>query len=285
MVQKGRTSDHRADHAGSRRFRPGIRTHRLPIALVSSLRKAFRRFFKRTPRVEGGAVSREAVERLVGTAVQDLRLYEQALTHRSLLRGRPDTHLYSNERLEFLGDAVLGFVTAEYLYHHFPDRDEGFLTRLRAKLVNGVALAECARQIDLGARILMSENMAQTAGRDNRSILADAFEAIIGALYLDLGPEAARAFIHRTMLDHVDLDELAEHRDNFKSLLLEYAQAQGWPQPRYRVIEEVGPSHEKTFTVEVVLRNKAYGRGTATSKKRAEQEAASIALERLRAEA
>ncbi len=235
-------------------------------------------------RAETGSVSREAVERLVGMKVQDLLLYEQALTHRSLLRGRPDTHLYSNERLEFLGDAVLGFITAEFLYHHFPDRDEGFLTRLRAKLVNGTALARCARQIDLGAMILMSENMAQTAGRDNRSILADAFEAVIGALYLDLGLEAARAFIHRTMLDHIDLDELARVRNNFKSLLLEYAQAQGWPQPRYQVVEEVGPSHEKTFTVEVLLRGEPYGRGTAGSKKQAEQEAAGKALERLRAE-
>ena len=235
-------------------------------------------------RAETGSVSREAVERLVGMKVQDLLLYEQALTHRSLLRGRPDTHLYSNERLEFLGDAVLGFITAEFLYHHFPDRDEGFLTRLRAKLVNGTALARCARQIDLGAMILMSENMAQTAGRDNRSILADAFEAVIGALYLDLGLEAARAFIHRTMLDHIDLDELARVRNNFKSLLLEYAQAQGWPQPRYQVVEEVGPSHEKTFTVEVLLRGEPYGRGTAGSKQQAEQEAAGKALERLRAE-
>lgn len=210
-------------------------------------------------------------------------MYEQALTHRSVLRGRPDSHLRSNERLEFLGDAVLGFVVAEHLYRHFPEKDEGFLTRLRAKLVNGKALAHWAETIGLGEQILMSENMAQSEGRHNPTILADAFEAIIGALYLDLGSDAARRFIHRTMLDAVDLQGLAARRDNHKSLLLEYAQAHGWPQPSYRVVAEEGPSHSKTFTVDVILRGEAYGRGTAGSKKRAEQQAAREALGRLKA--
>ena len=181
-------------------------------------------------------VSREAIEGLVGMSISDLALYEQALRHRSLLRGQLRSHLYSNERLEFLGDAVLGFVVAEYLYRHFPDETEGFLTRLRAKLVNGQALAEYARLLDLGPLILMSENMAQKDGRKNQTILADAFEAVIGALYLDLGFHEARRFIRRTMLEHVDLNDLAERQDNFKSLLLEYVQAQGWPQPQYRVL-------------------------------------------------
>ena len=216
--------------------------------------------------------------------VQTLSLYEQALKHRSLLRGRPNSHLSSNERLEFLGDAVLGFVVGAYLYHHFPTKDEGFLTRLRAKLVNGQALAEYAEQIDLGEMILMSENMAQTAGRTNPSILADAFEAVIGALYLDLGMEAASTFIHRTMLVEVNLADLARRKDNFKSLLLEHVQAKGWPQPQYRVKYEEGPSHDKTFTVDVMLRSEPYGFGTAGSKKKAEQEAAKMALHRLRKE-
>ncbi|RMF60009.1 MAG: ribonuclease III, partial [Bacteroidetes bacterium] len=196
---------------------------------------------------------RAAIERLVGMPVHDVALYTRALSHRSVARGRPDSHRYSNERLEFLGDAVLGFVVAEYLYRHFPDHDEGFLTRLRAKLVNGQTLARFAREIDLGPHLRMSDNMAQAGGRDNPSILADAFEALIGALYLDQGPAAARAFIQRVVLDAVDLDALARRRDNFKSLLLEYVQAHGWPQPRYRVTAEEGPSHERTFTVEVLL--------------------------------
>lgn len=213
--------------------------------------------------------------------VKDLVLYEQALRHRSQLRGRPQSHLYSNERLEFLGDAVLGFVVAEHLYQSFPDKAEGFMTRLRAKLVNGQVLASYAEEIDLGALILMSDNMAQTAGRQNQTILADAFEAFIGALYLDLGIDAVRQFIHQTMLDEADLDDLAEKRDNFKSLLLEYVQGLGWPQPRYRILIEEGPSHNRRFTVEVILQDTPYGKGRARSKKSAEQKAAREALERL----
>ena len=232
--------------------------------------------------VDWPTVSREAVERLVGMPVGDLALYEQALRHRSLLRGRPESHLYSNERLEFLGDAVLGFIVAEHLYRHFPDESEGFLTRLRAKLVNGHALAQYADEINLGVFILMSENMVQTEGRQNQTILADAFEAVIGALYLDRGIDTARRFIHRTMLDHADLNSLAAKRDNYKSLLLEYVQAEGWPQPQYRVVTEEGPSHDRTFTVEVLVNGVAHGQGQAGSKKSAEQRAAREALQRLR---
>src|SRR5690606_6937626 len=136
----------------------------------------------RPPKKKDPPVSREGIERLVGMPVGDMKLYEQALLHRSVLRGKSETYLLSNERLEFLGDAVLGFVTAEHLYHHFPDKDEGFLTRLRAKLVNGQALAQYAEHLELGPLLLLSENMIQAGGRKNPTILADAFEAIIGAL-------------------------------------------------------------------------------------------------------
>ncbi len=253
--------------------------------LFPSLRQKLRRLLGRAvaPGVgpPAATISRAQVEHLVDMPVTDLALYEQALKHRSLLRGTPRSHLYSNERLEFLGDAVLGFVVAEHLYRHFPTKTEGFMTRLRAKLVNGQALAAYAEAIDLGALILMSDNMAQTDGRQNQTILADAFEALIGALYLDLGLEAARRFIHCTMLEHADLDDLAGQRDNFKSLLLEYVQAQGWPQPQYRVLAEEGPSHDRRFNVEVVVNGRSYGAGRAASKKSAEQRAAREALERL----
>ena len=231
-----------------------------------------------------GLVPRETIEGLVGRRVGNVALYEQALTHRSLLRGKPGAHLQSNERLEFLGDAVLGAVVAEHLYGHFPRENEGFLTRVRAKLVRGSALARSARRIGLGDHVLMSENAAQAEGRHNASILADAFEALIGALYLDVGPEAARAFIERNLISQVDLAELAEKRQNFKSLLLEYAQARSWPQPQYRTAATEGPSHARTFTVEVLLGGEPYGRGAAASKKKAEQQAAGQALKRLRAE-
>jgi ribonuclease-3 len=229
-------------------------------------------------------VSREHIERLTGLQVRDLSLYKRALTHRSILRAHPESHLVSNERLEFLGDSVLGFVVAEHLHHRFPHRDEGFLTKLRSKLVNGQALARQARNVELGPLIIMSENMEQTGGQRSVSILADAFEAVIGAIYLDLGLEETRRFIHRTMLEEVDLEALAQQHDNYKSMLLEYAQAQGWPQPRYRVTMEEGPSHDRTFTVEVIINDRPCGSGTAGSKKRAEQMAASEALQRLEVE-
>jgi ribonuclease III len=228
--------------------------------------------------------SRREIEALVRTDVRNLELYVRALTHRSVLRGETDSHLVSNERLEFLGDSVLGFVIAEYLHDQFPDEDEGFLTRLRAKIVNGQALARVATSINLGSAILVSENMEQAQGRRNPTILADALEAIIGALYLDKGLPAARTFIERVMLADVDLADLAARHDNYKSALLEFAQARAWPQPLYRLAREEGPSHDRIFTVEVVLNNRIYGMGTAASKKKAEQIAAGEALKRLRSE-
>jgi ribonuclease III len=231
------------------------------------------------------ARDRTAVEALVGRAVADLELYRQALCHRSALRGRGDSHLYSNERLEFLGDAVLGLVVGAHLYATFPDTDEGFLSRLRAKLVSGVALAERAEEVGIGPLLQMSPEMRQGGGERHATLLADAFEALIGALYLDLGLEAASAFIHRALLATRDLDALAAAHDNYKSVLLERAQAAGWPQPAYQVVDETGASHARTFTVEVHLRGAAYGTGQATSKKQAEQLAARAALERLAREA
>ena len=231
-----------------------------------------------------GLIAPERLAALIGGPVSDPALFERALTHRSSLRGMADTHLVSNERLEFLGDAALGFITAEHLHHAFPTKDEGYLTRLRAKLVNGQALARYARSIQLGTLILLSDDMAEAGGRDNPTILADAFEAVIGAVFLDSGLDAARAFIRRTMFDGADLSRLAEQHDNYKSLLLEYAQARGWSQPEYRVVSEEGPSHDKTFTVQVLVQQKVYGEGRASSKKRAEQIAAASALQRFGAE-
>lgn len=244
--------------------------------------------FQRADASSGGAtagsISRDTVERLVDQPIRSLPLYERALTHRSRFRGEADRHLATNERLEFLGDALLGFVVAETLFQRFPEQNEGYLTRLRAKLVSGTALAHYARRIDLGPHILMSDNAERSEGRDNPSILADAYEALIGAVYLDRGLEAARRFIRVSALAAVDLAQLAAQNENYKSLLLEYVQARGRSQPTYRVVREEGPSHDKTFTVEALLEGAPYGQGTAGSKKEAEQLAAREALERLRAE-
>ncbi|MDX1530955.1 MAG: ribonuclease III [Rhodothermales bacterium] len=260
-----------------------LRARPLWTRLQARLPRSHRRPAPAAPPPEA-SVSREAVEELLGMPVADLALFERALRHRSVLRGQPNSHLRSNERLEFLGDAVLGAVVAERLYETFPDRDEGFLTRTRAKLVSGPALATYAEALGLGPLLLLSSNMEGAEGRSNPSILADAFEAVLGALYLDQGFEAARAFVAALIDEHVDLTEVAEQRSNFKSLLLEYVQARGWGQPVYRIAAEEGPSHARTFTMEVLVVDRVLGQGQARSKKQAEQQAAREALARLREE-
>ncbi|HEX8386263.1 MAG TPA: ribonuclease III, partial [Rubricoccaceae bacterium] len=188
----------------------------------------------------------------------------------------------SNERLEFLGGAVRGAVVAEHLDEAFPDRDEGLLTRTRAALVNGKALAGYAEGLGLGRLLLLSDNMATAAGRSNPTILADAFEAVIGALYLDLGFDAARRFVLDVLARHASVEQASEDRSNHKSLLLELVQGRGLAQPVYTVVGEVGPSHDRLFTVSAVVDGVDCGQGTARSKKEAEQEAARNALVTLR---
>ncbi|PAP78645.1 ribonuclease III [Rubrivirga marina] len=227
-------------------------------------------------------VARRDVESLVGMPVGDLDLYEHALRHRSLFRGLTTDGTESNERLEFLGDAVLGTIVADVLYRRFPDRAEGLLTRTRATLVNGKALAGYAEALGLGPLILMSENMDSSEGRSNQTILADAFEAIVGAVYLDLGFSAARRFVTDVLDRCVDLEEAAADRSNHKSRLLEHVQGLGLDQPTYEVVSEEGPSHDRWFTVAAVVAGERLGEGEDRSKKGAEQAAAREALATLR---
>lgn len=226
-------------------------------------------------------VPRSEIEQLVGRPVDDLSLYRRALTHRSVLRVHPYESLQSNERLEFLGDALLDLVVGEVLYERFPDENEGSLTRLRARLVSELPLATYARRLNLGTHLLMSDNAARGEGRNNPSILADAFEALVGAVYVDQGYETAQAFIQDTVITPFDLANLATRDENYKSQLLEYMQARGRPQPTYRVVDEEGPSHDKTFTVEVLVGDTVYEQGTAGSKQAAEQQAARHTLEQI----
>lgn len=227
------------------------------------------------------SVSREDIEQLIGQSIGDPALYLKALRHGSLFRAATDSHLHSNERLEFLGDGIVNFIVAEAIYERFPNRDEGFMTRLRSRIVNGPSLARFGQFLGLDRLIMMSEDTERTGGRANPTIVADAFEAVIAAVYLDLGYMAARSFIRRSVLEQINMDELAHRRDNYKSILLELAQARGWPQPTYRVIAQQGPPHEREFTVEVLLEDRPAGQGHASSKKRAEQQAARRALEAL----
>lgn len=222
--------------------------------------------------------SQAEIQDLVGEPIHDFSLYAQALRHRSLMRGDPESRIESNERLEYLGDAVLGYIVADALYRAFPDEDEGFLTRLRAKLVSGTALAASARSIALHTHLQTAANISDAQAHASDSMLSDAFEALIGAIHLDLGLAAATRFIEKHVLQARDLEALANQRVNHKSVLLEAVQAALQSQPEYRVVAESGPSHAKTFEVAVFIDGREFGRATDTSKKRAEQAAAGTAL-------
>jgi ribonuclease III len=233
------------------------------------------------PDAESRSRAAAAVETMLSYRFRDPHLLGQALVHRSHLHAYGDERIEANERLEFLGDAVLGLVTNAYLYLEYTDLEEGDLTRLKSKLVCGASLARVAQRLELGDHILMSRGEAATGGRDRDSILADAVEAIIGAVYLDGGLEAAQGVVERWLFDHAD--EILEHRAlaNDKSRLQEIVQARHRVPPRYRVLETTGPDHERIFTVEVLFGDRVLGIGRGANKKSAEQQAAGCALQRL----
>jgi ribonuclease-3 len=199
-------------------------------------------------------------------------LFDQALTHRSWVNEHKGVRT-SNERLEFLGDAILEFVVSKELFTKFPDKEEGYLTALRANLVNTAALAEIAKELDLGGRLFLSKGEEDGGGRTNSSLLADTVEAIIGAIFIDRGVEAAEKFIQENLMP--ELEKRAEEPlKDAKSRLQELVQAKGLPAPKYQVVEESGPDHNKKFVVEVLIEGKSQGRGIGKSKGIAEQEAA-----------
>ncbi len=211
-------------------------------------------------------------------------LLQRALTHRSYLNENPDYPLEDNERLEFLGDAVLDFITGEYLYHHFPEMAEGRLTNLRSALVRTERLAQFATDLNLGDFLFLGRGEAESGGRERLAILCDAFEAVIGALYLDQGIEAARAFVCQ-MVEPALQEILDSDTDrDAKSRLQEMAQSYYRLTPTYRTIKEQGPDHAKEFTVEALIGQKSYGRGTGLSKQTAAQAAAEQALKVLERE-
>jgi ribonuclease-3 len=201
--------------------------------------------------------------------------------HRSYVHGKSADRGLSNERMEFLGDSVLGLVVNEYLYNRYPDRDEGDLTKIKSLVVSRQVLAKKAEEMGLGKYLLLSAGEVESGGRKRSSIIADAMEAVIGAIYLDRGIEAAREFIRREIL--VGLHEItrSEEHTNYKSLLQELVQGSRKVHPVYRVQSERGPDHDKQFIVDVSISGKMYGRGTGKSKKEAEQSAAKAALENL----
>lgn len=220
------------------------------------------------------------LESLTGVPIRDKSYYIQALMHRSFLEQNPDFAV-SNERLEFLGDAVLNLTVAEYLFEIYSEEDEGFLTKVRAKLVNRIALAEGAERIGLSKFLLVSKNLSSSFTYGSRTVLADAFEALIGAIYLDNGLDGARNFIQKNLIEPSAKE--GEHLidENYKSQLLEYAQANKFENPIYTVIKEEGPQHNRLFTVQVAIDGQPYGEGKGRNKKSAEQNAAHAAMDKV----
>jgi ribonuclease-3 len=217
------------------------------------------------------------LEETLGISIHMPSLYEQALTHRSYLQVVNSPDHRSNERLEFLGDAILGMVTAEYLFYNNREVLEGELTKMRSWIVNKKSLAVCARALRLEEYLFLSYSANQSLQRGNDGMLADALESVIAAIYLDRGFEEVRRFIVEKLLP-IMMRESLVHDTNYKSLLLESVQGRGFGAPRYVVVKEEGPDHEKFFTVEVVVDDRVIGSGSGRNKKEAEQGAAEAGM-------
>ena len=225
----------------------------------------------------------EALQQAIGYRFRDRGLLEHAMTHTSRANEDVSGGVVDNESLEFLGDAVLGFVVADLLFRDFPEYDEGQKSKTKAAVVSTTTLARQAERLNLGEHLLLGRGEEKTGGRHKHALLADGYEALIAAIYLDGGIEHARAFITRQftpLLD--DARRAGVAGQDFKSALQELLQAREMPLPEYRLVAAFGPDHRKQFEIEVVVRGEPLASATGSSKKDAEQEAARAALEKLR---
>ena len=219
----------------------------------------------------------EGLEKNLGYTFKDKNLLKNALTHTSYaneVRG----DVSSNERLEFLGDSILSVIVSDYIYNHFPQMPEGELTRLRSSLVCEAALCSFAREIGIGEYLLLGKGEDKSGGRDRDSILADAFEAVLAAIYLDGGRKAASDHVFRFVLREIDNKKKTGPLKDYKSVLQEIIQRNPEESISYRLAKESGPDHDKMFEIEVLLNSNVIGRGSGKSKKQAEEEAAKQAL-------
>ena len=221
------------------------------------------------------------LEKKLNYSFRDPALLEEALNHSSYANEHRGAGISSNERLEFLGDAVLGFVTAEYLYTKHPDMPEGDLTRIRAALVCEESLHEVAQYLGLGEYLRLGRGEELGGGRRRPSILADATESVFAAVYLDGGMDAARDLIHRVLLDKEQEEQVEERRRDYKTELQELVQRKPDQTLRYEMVGASGPDHARVFAFRVLLNGQVAGTGEGRSKKEAEQAAAHCALERL----
>jgi len=254
---------HEEDADEARRIIDGHRTE-LPTGRLLRLRDEF-----------------EGLQQAIGYRFRDRGLLEHAMTHTSRANEDVSGGVRDNESLEFLGDAVLGFLIAELLFNQFPDRDEGQKSKIKAALVSTTALARLAEQLSLGDHLLLGRGEEKTGGRRKQALLADGYEALIAAIYLDGGIDHARAFVLREYDELIAEARLGAAGQDYKSALQELVQARNAPLPEYRLVGTLGPDHRKLFQVQVVVSGESIAEATGTSKKEAEQEAAKLALERL----
>lgn len=225
----------------------------------------------------GHPATREILERVLGFKVLDFDKYLSVFTHKSAVR---DTGRQSYERYEYMGDAVINFVVAKYLYDKYPDADEGFLTRVRTKLVSGKFLAQLSGRLGLQRLITMNRKAIQQGWYNNPRIMEDVFESLVGCVYLDLGLMTARNFLLAVIEQHARFDDVLKDT-NYKDALMRYAQARGAPLPEYRVLNDPQVTRQPSFCVVAVLSGVSYGRGVDASKKGAEQKAAEATLRTL----
>jgi ribonuclease-3 len=243
-----------------------------------------RSFFKKVseiffPPAESGNLIQ--IQKVIGYGFKNTAFLKQSLTHRSFAHANDGTGLNSNERLEFLGDAVLDLIVSEHLYNMYTRKREGMLSQYKSLIISRRVLRNAAEKIKLGSFMRLSEAEEKSGGRDRASILSDAFEAVIAAIYLDGGYDPARRFVREYVLDGMEVLLKDKEFFNFKSILLEHFQGLGEQVPRYVILEESGPDHNKTFQLGVEVDKKQLGTGEGKTKKDAEQNAARSALEGL----
>jgi len=226
----------------------------------------------------------QAVAERLGLPIRDFDLLEQALIHSSWLHEHPDAAHGHNERLEFLGDSVVNLTISQALYERHPDEDEGALSARRAAIVSTTGLSRLAGRIHLGADLLLGEGESQRSGRRRPSLLASSFEALTGAIYLDLGYEAVRAWLVALAAPEISLEAPVLSLKSPKSRLQEYTQRRSGDRPEYRILEASGPDHEKSFRIEVWVDGEVFGEGEGPSRRVAETAAAAQAIARIRAE-
>jgi len=227
-------------------------------------------------------ITSEDVTSMIGVNPIKLLYYQKAFIHKSVLRflanQEEESLRVSYERYEFLGDSVLNLVIANFVFHKYPDKDEGFLTRIRTKLVNGKTLAYLANKTNMNKFLIISKNVENIGGRNNDRILEDVFEAFICSINLDLGFKYAEKFILDTVNKHINFEELEEN-NNYKDILLRKCQQSIQVNPEYELVETTGPAHKKIFTSVVIINGRKYSEGTSKTKKESEQIASKLTLE------